>query len=179
MRLINPIVPAVFLILATGQLRAADAPTEFTAGPFKFTRPPSWTWVQPTSSMRQAELKVEDQDKKQSAEVVFFFFGSGQGGDAKANVERWYSQFAEERGKIFARFEEKSSRGLKITYAFAEGTYLSGPPMGRKIPMKNYALIGAILEDAGGNVFVKMTGPIELTKTAEAEFRKMVEDARK
>ncbi len=164
---------------AVASLSAADAPTEFPAGALKFARPTSWTWVPSTSSMRKAELKVEDKDKKTSAEVVFFHFGAGQGGGTTANVERWYGQFADGRDKINARSEDKTVNGMKITYVHAEGTYLSGPPMGQKTPMKDYALVGAIIEDAGGNVFIKMTGPKELTKAAEPDLRKMVEGAKK
>ncbi|HAV61453.1 MAG TPA: hypothetical protein DCY13_03710 [Verrucomicrobiales bacterium] len=158
---------------------AADAPASFAAGPLTFTRPGEWIWVAQTSPMRKAELKVESADKKQAAEVVFFHFGAGQGGGVQANVERWYGQFAEGRDKINARSENKTVNGIKITYVFAEGTYLSGPPFGQKVPMKDHALVGAIVEDPGGSVFVKMTGPKELTKSAEPAFRKMVESARK
>jgi hypothetical protein len=45
--------------------------------------------------------------------------------------------------------------------------------------MKDHALLGAIIEDAGGSVFVKMTGPKALTQTAEADFQEMVEGAKK
>ncbi len=169
----------VALILATASLPAADAPADFPAGSLKFTRPASWIWVPSTSPMRKAELKVESADKKTSAEIVFFHFGAGQGGGTTANVERWYGQFADGREKINARSADKTVNGMKITYVHAEGTYLSGPPMGQKTPMKDYALVGAIIEDAGGNVFIKMTGPRELTKAAEPDFRKMVEGAKK
>ena len=169
---------AALLLTTSLTVPAADAPTEFTAGALKFTRPTSWVWVPTTSPMRKAELKVEDKEQKSAAEVVFFHFGTGQGGDVKANVERWYGQFSDGRDKINARSEDKSANGRKITYVFAEGTYLSGPPMGQKTPMKDHALVGAIVEDGGGNVFIKMTGPKTLTKSAEAEFRKMVEGAK-
>ena len=169
---------ASMLLASSSSVLAADAPTEFTAGGLKFNRPASWTWVPTTSPMRKAELKVEDKEKKSAAEVVFFHFGTGQGGDVKANVERWYGQVSDGREKINARSEEKSTDGRKITYVFAEGTYMSGPPMGQKTPMKDHALVGAIVEDAGGSVFIKMTGPKALTKAAEADFRKLVEGAK-
>lgn len=167
------------VLFSVSHLPAADAPAEFTAGALKFTRPATWTWVPSTSPMRKAELKVEDQEKKAAAEVIFFHFGPGQGGGTTANVERWYGQFADGRDNIKARSEEQTVNGRKITYVFAEGTYLSGPPMGQKTPLKDHALVGAIIEDAGGNVFIRMTGPKALAKSAEADFRKMVESARK
>ncbi len=179
MKSLQHVVALAATLFAVTSLSAADAPTEFAAGGLKFTRPAAWTWVPSTSPMRKAELKVESADKKTSAEVVFFHFGAGQGGGTTANVERWFGQFSDGRDKINARSEDKTVNGLKITYVHAEGTYLSGPPMGQKTPMKDYALVGAIIEDADGNVFIKMTGPKELTKAAEADFQKMVEGAKK
>jgi hypothetical protein len=179
MKLLRPFVWLPSFCIAAIALSAAEGPAEFTAGALKFNRPTAWTWVPTTSPMRQAELKVEVKDKAGAAEVVFYFFGQGQGGAARANVERWFSQFSDGRDKIHARSEEKTVNGEKITYAYAEGTYMSGPPMGQTTPMKDYALVGAIIEDAGGSVFVKMTGPKEITKAAEADFKKMVEGAKK
>ena len=40
-------------------------------------------------------------------------------------------------------------------------------------------LNGAIIESPDGNVFIKMTGPAPLVKTATADFKKMVESAAK
>jgi hypothetical protein len=45
--------------------------------------------------------------------------------------------------------------------------------------MKDYALRGAIIEAAEGDVFVKMTGPAALVKASEADFKRMVESALK
>jgi hypothetical protein len=45
--------------------------------------------------------------------------------------------------------------------------------------MPNYALVGAIIEAGEGDVFVKMTGPKALAKSATADFKKMVESALK
>lgn len=178
MKLIRPFLVAVVFCLAANTL-FADDPTEFSAGALKFTRPADWTWVPTSSPMRKAELKVESKDKKTSAEVVFYYFGQGQGGGTTANAERWFGQFADGRDNIHARTEEKTVNRDKVTYVFAEGTYLNGPPMGQKTPMKDYALVGAIIEDAGGSVFVKMTGPKEITTAAESAFRKMIESVRK
>lgn len=176
----SPTLTAFFTFcLAATTLPAADAPAEFAAGALNFTRPASWIWVPTTSPMRKAELKIDSKDGKTSAEVVFYHFGAGQGGGVKANAERWFGQFADGRDKINARTEDKTVNGHKVTYVLAEGTYLSGPPMGQKTPMKDYALVGAIIEDAGGDVFVKMTGPKDITKNAESAFRKMIESARK
>jgi len=162
--------------LASIQLFAAEAPATFKVSEFTFARPDKWEW-QNTSPMRKAQLKVNSEDKKSSAEVVFFHFGQGQGGDTKANIDRWFSQFEGPREKLNPKTEEKSIAGRKVIYVHAEGTYLEGPPLGQKTPRAGYTLLGAILESEEGNVFVKFTGPSSLAKSSQADFQKMVEGA--
>ena len=156
---------------------AADAPPTFKVSEFTFTRPAAWEWVSSASQMRKAELKVVDATTKAKAEVFFYHFGPGDAGGTRANVERWFRQFVEPREKINAKTEDITVGKHKVTYVSAEGTYKSGMPGGPQTPMPNYALIGAIIEADEGSVFVKMTGPKELTKSATADFKKMVESA--
>jgi hypothetical protein len=159
---------------------AADAPATFKVSEFSFKRPASWEWVETTSAMRKAQLKVNDADKKSSAEVVFFHFGPGNGGGVQPNVDRWFGQFEGPRDKIGAKSEEAKIGKHKVTFVSAEGTYLSGMPGGPRTPQPNHALRGAIVEsDAEGHVFVKMTGPAALVKSANDDFRKMIESALK
>jgi hypothetical protein len=170
----------LFSFLATGAwlvsisaLFSAEAPATFKVGEFTFQRPAKWEWVEPTSTMRKAELKVND--AKGKAEVIFFNFGGGQGGGTKANIDRWLGQFQEPREKINARTEEKMIGKRKVTYVQAQGTYMSGMPGGAKTPLKDHALLGAIVESDDGNVFARMTGPMEVAKGAEEDFKKMIE----
>lgn len=163
--------------LALFGARAADA--TFKVSEFTFNQPASWERVESASSMRKAQFKVNDADKKTSAEVVFFHFGPSNGGGVQANIERWYGQFEGTKEKIGARSEEITVGKRKVTYVRAEGTYLSGMPGGPRTPQPGSALRGAILESDEGNVFVKMTGPAALVKSAEADFKKMVESALK
>ena len=153
----------------------ADAPATFPVGSFTFTRPASWEWVEVTSAMRKAQLKVTNADSKASAEAIFYYFGQGDGGGTKANVDRWLGQFQEPREKVNAKIDEVTVGKTKITYVQAEGTYSSGMPGGPTTPMADYALLGAILESDQGNVFVRMTGPKVLVKSSVADFKKMIE----
>lgn len=163
----------VFLVVA--QLSyAAEAGKTFKVGEFSFTQPAKWEWVEVTSPMRKAQLKVPAKEGR-GAEVIFFYFGESSGGGTKANVDRWLGQFEEPREKINARVEESKANGRTITYVQAEGTYKSGMPGGPTTPLPNTMLLGAILESAQGNVFIRMTGPIELVKGAREDFRKMAE----
>lgn len=163
-------------VLWLAPARAADAPATFKVSEFTFKRPAAWDWVETTSAMRKAQLKVTDTKTKESAEVVFFYFGAGGGGGTKANVDRWLGQF-QDASKPKA--EEVTIGKTKVTYVQTEGTYLSGLPSGAKTPMPNHALLGAIMEGEEGSVFIKLTGPKALAKTAEADFKKMVESALK
>jgi hypothetical protein len=156
--------------------QGADAPRTFEVGEFRFTRPASWEWVENTSPMRKAQLKVSDSTKKESAEVVFFHFGEGGGGGTQANIDRWLSQFQEPREKLNAKTETTTAGGRKVTYVEAEGTYLSGMPGGAKTPQPGTVLLGAIIESAKGNVFIRLTGPAKLAMSAKGDFRKMVEN---
>src|SRR5438045_1635077 len=167
-----------FLMLGSaGLVMAADeAPATFKVGEFTFARPASWEWVETASPMRKAQLKVSDPKSKGSGEVVFFFFGPGGGGGAKANVDRWFGQFADAKNK---KTEEAKANGTKVTYVQTEGTYMSGMPGGQKTAVPEQILQGAILESEQGDVFVKMTGPIELVKSSKETFRKMIETAKR
>ena len=162
------------LLISTIGLRAEDHAT-FPVGDFAFTRPAKWEWVESTSQMRKAQLKVSDVAGKARADVAFYYFGTGGAGGVQANVDRWLNQFAEPSDQINAKVEHVTVGKTKVTYVQAEGTYKSGMPGGPVTPMPGYALIGAILESDNGNVFVRMTGPKELVKSSMVEFKKMIE----
>lgn len=170
--------PGLLMVLLTwcAPAPAAETPATFKVSEFTFKTPAGWSWVETTSAMRKAQLKITDAKAKENAEVVFFYFGAGGGGGTKANVDRWISQF-QDAGK--PRTEEVTVGRTKVTYVQTEGTYLSGPPGGAKTPLANHALLGAIVEGAEGSVFIKLTGPKALAKAAEAEFKKLVEGALK
>ncbi len=166
----------ILLLAWTFNAPGADAPKTFKVGEQTFTRPANWEWVEPASSMRKAQLKIAEAGKKESAEVVFFYFGEGNGGGTKANVERWLGQFQEPQN---TKTEEISVGPKKVTCVQAEGTYLSGMPGGSRTPQPNSMLLGAILESPTGNVFIKITGPLSVVKPSKDTLRKLVEDALK
>lgn len=142
---------------------------------FTFAVPDGWKSVTPSSPMRKAQLEIARGPQK--AEVTFFHFGADQGGTAEDNVARWYAQFP---GSEKNRITEHVQIGpVKITFAMTEGTFSSGMPGGPTTPMESYALCGAILESAAGNVFVKMTGPNAVVKASTEAFKKMVTDGAK
>ncbi len=157
--------------------RAAEAPAGFKVSELSFSRPAKWEWVPTRSEMRKAQLKVPNAGGE-AGEVVFFHFGPNNGGGTEANVTRWYGQFEGTKEQIKGRREEAKAGNNKVTFVFAEGTYKSGMPGGPQTPKPGYALLGAIIEDAAGSVFVRLTGPKALVDSATADFKKMIGEAK-
>jgi hypothetical protein len=168
---------AVSIFASTRFASGAEAPATFQVSEFAFKRPPAWEWIETTSEMRKAQLKVLSAEKKASAEVVFYYFGQGGGGGTQANVDFCLGQVQEPKVQIKAKVEGVTVNKRKVTYVRAEETYLSGMPGGPKTPQPNSMLLGAVLESESRNVFAKMTGPAALTKASITE--QMVEGALK
>ncbi len=151
---------------------AARGAETFKVGAFTFAVPEGWTKVTPSSPMRNAQLEVARGQEK--AEVTFFHFGGGSGTPAD-NVARWFGQFPGSEAN--RKTETVDVEGTRVTFATTEGTFSSGMPGGPSSPMPNYALCGAIIENSGGDVYVKMTGPAGVVKASADALKKMVADA--
>lgn len=156
------------LALCTATQLLAEDPAKFTVGAFDFQRPAAWAWVPVASSMRKAQLKIPGATPEASAEITFFHFGAGSGGGTQANIQRWLGQFQSAEGA--SKIEPQEISGTKVTLVSTEGTYSSGMPGGPTTPLTGYALLGAILENGEGDVFVKMTGPAALVKDSRKAF---------
>ena len=162
----------LFVATLSLRLHAADHAT-FKVGGLTFERPEKFKWEEITPGMRAAQLTVPGEGR--SGEIVFFNFPSGVGGGVEANIDRWLGMFKEGKNKVNAKTEKVSKGAATITYVQAEGTYMSGMPGGPKTAEPNTMLHGAIIETAQSNVFVRMTGPAELIKQSQKDFRAMIE----
>jgi hypothetical protein len=164
---------------AMSPLLAQDAAKkEFAVSELGFSKPDSWKAVQPRSSMRKAQLSVPGKNGGDAGEVVFFHFGPGNAGGTKANIDRWFRQFQEPTAQLKTRTEKSQVGDFSVSFVHAEGTYMSGPPVGKKIPKPDYALLGAIIEAKKGYIFVKFTGPKLVVESAEGDFKTMVTSAK-
>lgn len=147
----------------------ADAKKESAeVGDFTFHFGAPWIKGTPRNNMIAANLTYGD--PKDALVVDFYFFGAGQGGSAKANVDRWIGQF---EGEPKVETKTVDHKGTKVTYVYATGTFLSGTPVGPKTPMKDHALHGAIVEGDTAPVFIKMTGPAKGMTAAREAFEKL------
>lgn len=120
----------------------------------------------------------------EGAECAVFHFGTGQGGDVAANVERWIAQFEQPDGSASskaARTTKLDVDGLPVTRVEVTGTYTAsmGPMGGAKSNKENHQLLGAIVEGPEGAVFFKMTGPRETVGAARTDFDAMIKSVRK
>lgn len=158
-------------------LDAVAANESFKVSEFTFQRPVEWKWVQPSSSMRKAELAVPAGSHPEGAEVVFFYFGTQGAGGVEANVSRWLGQFSEPRTEANTQVDRKTVNGFRIHYVQTEGTYQSGSPFGPKTSKAGFAMLGAIVEGKEGPVYIKMTGPKPLVMQSHQILKKLVEDA--
>ncbi len=168
---------AAVLCMATPGAALAEAPKSFTVGEFLFERPDAWLWIETTSPMRKAELHVPSGDGASRAEITFFHFGPGQGGSVDANIARWISQFQEPVETIQPQIEKGLMGKVPVTFVKAKGTFLSGMPGQPTTPMKDYALHGAIIESAQGDVYVKMTGPLAIVEASGTIFDQFIKQA--
>ena len=161
-------------LVAALSFAAEDAAT-FAVSAFHFTRPAGWKQVEPSSTMRKAQLQVPGKDGAKGADVTFFFFGTGQGGDVQANVQRWLGQL--NGSADTQKVEPQEYNGVKVTLVSTEGTLKASPMGGIPEDQPNSALLGAILEHEDGAVFIKMTGPAELVKGNREQFVALVKSA--
>jgi len=161
-------IPLAALLLLLVTIARGEDPATFPVGAFTFARPTTWSWVPVTSPMRKAELKVPGADASQFGDITFFHFGAGQGGDIQANTQRWLRQFDSKPGT--EKTASLDAGSTKITLVTTEGTFHSGMPGGPTTSVPDQALLGAILENPEGNVFVKMTGPIALVNATRQQF---------
>ena len=158
--------------IAQGQGAQNGAGSNSVAG-VAWSVPARWN-EQPQRQMRVATYGVPPAtDGGNGGECAVFFFGSGQGGDVNANIDRWVGQF-EDAGS--PKRSTKTVNGMDVTLVEVAGTYLapSGPMMQSTGKLENHRLLGAIVGAPGGSVFFKFTGPADVIASAEEEFHEMI-----
>ncbi len=140
--------------------------------------PSEWEKVN-TSSLRAAEFVVPG-DGAGEGNVVWFFFGAGQGGNVKQNLDRWKTMVAAPGGgTVDWRVNQRMIGGLPVTIAEADGTYQDGMPGQAKTPKTGYSFRGAIVEGPAGNVFIRLTGPAPVIENNAAQWKSLIDGVRK
>lgn len=160
-------------------ISAQSAPASpASGGDLTWTAPASWVSTPPSNNMRRAQYRVPAASG--DAELVVFYFGPGQGGDAQSNAERWASQFLDENGRpATAKTRPFESHGIAVTVVEARGTYQSGSMTGGTVEAKpGFALLGAIAAGPDANWFFKLTGPEATVEAQRAAFDALLQSLR-
>jgi hypothetical protein len=143
-----------------------------------WTVPEGWISETPSSAMRRAQYRIPG--AAGDGELVVFYFGPGQGGDAMSNAVRWANQFGQPDGRPSEealKTERIMVGDIPVLLTEIVGTYSGGMTMmgGQSAELDNHMLLGAVAEGGDANWFFKCTGPAA-TLTAEREaFRLMID----
>lgn len=147
----------------------------------EWTAPAQWK-NQGAAPMRAATYKVPPAAGDQGmAECVVYFFGQGEGGPVDANIERWNGQFQTAGGRMAAaQVRKREIHGLPVTTIDVSGAYTGmGGPLAPSGAVPGYRLLGAIIENPGGNLFVKFTGPARTVAANQPGFEKLLQSFQK
>jgi hypothetical protein len=150
-------------------------------GGLTWKTPAGWKEETPSSGMRRAQYRVSGPGG--DAECVVFYFGAGEGGDARSNAERWAGQFTRGDGKP-AELETSALAGapVEVTMVEVRGTYHGGPTMGAANaprPVPDSMLLGAIAKGPDANWFWKFTGPEKTVNAHRTAFEGMLRSLEK
>jgi hypothetical protein len=140
-----------------------------------FTPPSTWKDLGPTG-MRNANYTFGPvSGDKDSATMAIFYFGQGQGGDPKSNIERWIGQMQMPDGSdphSHATTQEAKVGDYPIHWVQVNGTYMSGGMMGgAPTPKEQYMMAAAVVEAPQGSIFFKLTGPEKSASQMVEEFK--------
>ncbi|RYD38489.1 MAG: hypothetical protein EOP86_00700 [Verrucomicrobiaceae bacterium] len=177
--MIRPLLTAVALFAAVASpSRAEEAkPAELKVGAFTFKVAAPWEARKEKKAMSAGGFTLPGKDGAAPIEADFYHFGAGQGGGVEPNLQRWQKQFLPDTQGNPAPMtrEEITVGGQKALLVTITGTFLSGPAMSpKKTPMRDYAMVGAILQSPEGDVFLKVTGPEAATLAQKDSIKQII-----
>lgn len=155
-------------------MAAADGWVEFLG--LRAPVPATWRPEPPESSMRLAQFAVPGPDGRGGAQVVFYFFGAGQGGTPEANIARWQSQFRDPEGAaVQPAVQGLTVAGMAVTLARLQGSYARGVGVGPQGDGKaDQTLLAAIVQTPRGQLTIQLHGDSPVVAATAADFEAMV-----
>ena len=157
-----------------GWVSASEVPA-FRIGGLTFDFVTNWTISPQKRPMSAATMVFKKDGKAVGPNADFYYFGAGQGGGVQANLERWKKQF---QGSPTVKEEVRKVNDRAWHFIRIDGTFLKGRPFGPKTAVADQRTLGAIVEDAGGTVFVKLVDAKgTVSDDVEKAFVKLVESA--
>ena len=163
----------LLVVVATG-VGAADTVRTEAVG-LRFTVPAAWTRVPAASDVRAAQWRIPQASAAgQEGELVLFFFGTGKGGSAQENLDRWYAQVTEPYGhpsRDAGVVTIRTINGRRVTSLDRPGPYRPMPAGGGGAePRAGFRLRAAVVEGEDGPWFFRAVGPDATMTAAKAGF---------
>jgi len=162
---------------------APQATSSSASGELQFKAPSGWVSERPTSSMRVSQYQLPPAEgDAESASLVVYYFGQGQGGSVEANLQRWIGQMQTPDGKPAtdkAKTENTTVNGLKITLLDVSGTYAGGDMGGGGTSQSkpNYRMRAGVVDTPRGAYFIKLVGPEKTVNRWDQSFQDFVKSA--
>jgi len=161
----------LFALLAVSGLYAE------TVAHLEWKAPAGWT-SKGGSDMRAATYPVAPAPgDSEGGECVVYYFGKGQGGTVDMNMARWSSQFTGTNGvQAPAKILKRTVHMIPVTTIDVSGAYsgMGGPLAKEQTTKSRYRLLGAILENPDGNVFLKFTAPEKTVAANQQRFEALL-----
>jgi hypothetical protein len=100
--------------------------------------------------------------------ACYLSFLGGAAGGLEANVNRWLAQFGADplAGDVIAALPRHSMLGREATLVAVEGTFTG---MGETL-REDFGLLGLVVSEPTGSLFLKFTGPAALVEAERARF---------
>jgi hypothetical protein len=162
----------------------AVAGTPVTIDGLTSTVPASWK-EQPPKPMRFKQYTVPHAPgDEHDAEVVIFFFGPGQGGDATANLTRWKGMFVPPEGKKIddvSKVETIKVSGVEVTILDIHGSYKwKASMMSPEEELRpNHRMLSVIFASPQGPYFIRFVGPEKTIEKNKKDFDKWLRGFKK
>jgi hypothetical protein len=173
--------PAATLALIAFSACSNGGGTAVTLLDYSASVPAGWEVRPPGNEMRLAEYTVRAPGGADSAEVVVYYFGEGQGGSVQANIDRWSSQFSlPDGGPVTPTTTKLDDASFPTTLVELEGNYGRGMGMGpgRESATAGQALDAAVVETPKGNLYIQLFGDTASVRGGRTAFLEFVTSIR-
>lgn len=142
--------------------------------------PTRWVSQPPGNAMRLAQFQVPGESRQEDAEVIFFYFGQGEGGSVEDNIARWQSQFSSaDANPITPIVQHLAVSGMPVTTVELTGSYARAMGMVTSgAPAPDQTLLVAIVESPQGNLTIQLYGPRSTVSANREDFFAMVRGIR-
>jgi len=152
-------------------------------GGLRFEIPGDWQAETPETSARAGQWVIAPPGGPpgDGVEVVAFFFGPGVGGTTQQNIDGWASTLTTPDGQpVTAAPTKRTVAGHAVTEVLLTGTYAQTNPQPGlpPTPRPGYALLGAVIENPGGTIYWRLTGPAAQVSALVPEVDRMIADLR-